>query len=559
MAAADVTNSDLRFKNAFTLYAGSEKIKVTDKLGELGLYNSLFSVVEANVRGLLKVVDPTGATIYQNTGWATDDFSSADIEQSGSWEKEVSLVLDSDGDVILGEYTIHYKVDLNNDGANIVESSAVCDLTDYTKPTAEISISSSCRLSTLTSKDVTSYSFSINGTSYSSSSITRSHSIYKPNPTGCSIPSSVTTTDKERTIGGGGAADTDIWTGLWSASVTGTYTGVVSQWDALSGNTIDKFEVTDKVTANDTHEVECESCLCDILTCISNMIDRWESKIGESVQEADNLMKKVVKLLGYIQEYTLKERCGEDTDSVCAEIVSILQSEDCDCTASSDESTHVVPWGGTSSASTSTFSFTTGSGDPSSGNAGDLYINTDDWTLWKNVAGTWISQGSFEGGSGSSTDVWNVKYSDISDTATTGDTEEDLKSYTLPADTLDTNGDKIVVEAVFELGTNTREKTVKMYFGGDEIASYFTNVYLTSDTNKVKIRATIHRISASSQIADVEIYHYGSPSNVIAPKISSLSKALGSTQVVKITGDNEASASGDVTAKLFTVDVFKKE
>jgi len=70
--------SALRFSVDFDVY--SKTLTFTDVLQSYGAY--------AGAKGILSLVDPDGLTFYQNTGWATSDFSSPDTDSSvPTWRK----------------------------------------------------------------------------------------------------------------------------------------------------------------------------------------------------------------------------------------------------------------------------------------------------------------------------------------------------------------------------------------------------------------------------------------------------------------------------------------
>lgn len=85
---------------------GAKSIKYVDTTDYAGQ-----GLVAANVVAILKVTGPNG-TIYQNTGYAGNSFSSPDLSNSNSMTKSgiVPVPLDSYDNILTGNYTIDEKV-----------------------------------------------------------------------------------------------------------------------------------------------------------------------------------------------------------------------------------------------------------------------------------------------------------------------------------------------------------------------------------------------------------------------------------------------------------------
>jgi hypothetical protein len=97
-----ITNNDLRFQ--LDLYKNDKDFKLTDTTDY-----ATGSVDYAS--GLYKVVSPVGTTVYENVGYANDDFSSPDVAYhlSDTNVDDLALPTTVSGDIVTGIYTIYNK------------------------------------------------------------------------------------------------------------------------------------------------------------------------------------------------------------------------------------------------------------------------------------------------------------------------------------------------------------------------------------------------------------------------------------------------------------------
>ncbi len=120
--------------------------------------------------------------------------------------------------------------------------------------------------------------------------------------------------------------------------------------------------------------------------------------------------------------------------------------------------------------------------------------------------------------------------------------EDDLMSYTLPANTLDTNGKAIRVLA-WGLGNGSDVVTLKVYFGGGLVATLTSGVTLTNWT----LVLTIIRTGAATQSASI-CYLAGTSRQV--GFVATPSETLSGTVIVKITGENTTDATNDAISQI---------
>lgn len=140
--------------------------------------------------------------------------------------------------------------------------------------------------------------------------------------------------------------------------------------------------------------------------------------------------------------------------------------------------------------------------------------------------------------------VGGILYVSTSDVGNSGGGEDNLISYTIPADTLSTNGDSIWFEAVFYFANNGNTKTAKVYFGATTLITIFGAM---SNTTAV-IRGRVIRTGSATQ----ESYTtYIGSSSVPATAVTTASPTatLSSAVTIKGTGESAASASNDVVMR----------
>lgn len=128
--------------------------------------------------------------------------------------------------------------------------------------------------------------------------------------------------------------------------------------------------------------------------------------------------------------------------------------------------------------------------------------------------------------------------------ATVADTAEtDLWSYTLPANTLNANGQALRIRVFGLTAANGNTKTVKLYFGA---LAYTVNA-ATSAPNGVQwfSEAVIIRTGASAQIRNKWGVVGAVPENTTVS--TSLASDTTAAITIKITGQNGTASAGDIT------------
>lgn len=128
-------------------------------------------------------------------------------------------------------------------------------------------------------------------------------------------------------------------------------------------------------------------------------------------------------------------------------------------------------------------------------------------------------------------------------------TDDILFSYTLPANSLDTIGRGIIIEAYGGFAANAHDKTVKIFFGS---ATVFTTGVVTAVGTAWFIRANITNTGANSQVAG----GFGiDGSTIIATEVTLPAQVTSTPILITLTGASPTTgAANDVVGYGFTVE-----
>lgn len=159
-----------------------------------------------------------------------------------------------------------------------------------------------------------------------------------------------------------------------------------------------------------------------------------------------------------------------------------------------------------------------------------------------------------QGKSTSFAKVGGMIFDHYADAGSSGTSETDLYSDTIPASALGTNGDKLVATYGCTLVNSTSTKEVKVYFGGTVI--FDTGALTISASSEITIYALIIRDSSTSVRYSVSANTTGASTGTYSSvgKITGLT--LSNTQILKITGQagGVGAADNDIVAILGTVE-----
>lgn len=128
-----------------------------------------------------------------------------------------------------------------------------------------------------------------------------------------------------------------------------------------------------------------------------------------------------------------------------------------------------------------------------------------------------------------------------------GSGEDNLITYSLPANVLVNNGDTVTMEAVVVFAANANSKQVRAYFGAT--AGYDSGAQTQSGGTMI-VRMTITRTGATSQIVDVSVNTDASLFTDTA-NYTTASETLTGAVIIKLTG--EAVSNDDISMKSLRV------
>lgn len=341
---------------------------------------------------IFKIVDPLGTTVYKNTGYDTQDFANPDIEAGTGNALVVDMPLDTNGEIIQGTYSLQYYSRVGV-GVYKVTKAVATIIYCVDIPVVTIEVESDCLTSTLDSVDATEYELTCScgsGTTVAATTVTYNyHTIIYPATLETPITDQTTTTDTN-------SLAPNIWTGLYVSRISAyavfnmplpAYTGAIS------------YFIEGTLTGVQTHTVLCDDCICQMFTCIHQILTNYLNLIGVDPSKAATYEHWLIKLNAFYMLYALAQRCGNEDEmrTICGEIKRIINDSGCVCcsdTNSNEYSTEVIPVIGSGASTITGTSWYDGVGlpAPTLGNNGDYYINTTDKYVYKKVTGAWVYQ-----------------------------------------------------------------------------------------------------------------------------------------------------------------------
>jgi hypothetical protein len=138
-------------------------------------------------------------------------------------------------------------------------------------------------------------------------------------------------------------------------------------------------------------------------------------------------------------------------------------------------------------------------------------------------------------------------YYDIADYVNVGSSATDLENYTLPANTLSSDGQRLELHYAGSSAANTTSKTIQFYFGG---TSYIVITNSNASSLNWFLRITIIRYSSTYfRLSFDGNWNVAGSGNVIGTGIN-----YAATNVIKLTA--QAGASNEIICKLATITHF---
>jgi len=366
----------------------------------------------------------------------------------------------------------------------------------YSPITSDVDVSASCVYSQITATDNTSYTITINGSTFVGTS-SRTY-IFRPPTTTPTVQADITRAAAAAVEVYGGVG-TEIWTRHWRILMSNSV-----QWSLGSDVYLNAI-----ISADEDCNVVCDDCECQLFNCIEALFVRFAELRTTNPTQANLLDNKVRLVQMYMQLYNAAKNCGNTTkqQEYCDLIVDIINDAQCTCESTSTTSVRVYATRGTSSSSTVTGAqILYGTSLPPSnsvGSNGDTYINTTLGYVYKKTAGSWVYQLTIIGAAGSTAVTSKILYNDNTATQNAASAStQTIKTYTLPAGTLATDGSEVYVETLLLVAATIElENGTAIIFGssGASILLYSDGLTPFMVGTYVKWWARIVRVDATNQ------------------------------------------------------------
>lgn len=425
------------------------------------------------VKGIFKCIDPAGQVIYENAGYASDDFSSQDWDLTDLTAPQFNLLTYTGTDTpIYGDYLFLWKVQITPNGLSAfqVDKQFSVGLSNGLAPQLSLEESYDCSNATYTSVDTTVYGAPAG---YTLQNIARTHVTRPPlvskQSNGTTAQSAVSSSSQTNLLA---ATANPLWTGAYSSSIAAILT-------YKSGN---NYTIVNCAAIEKDLIVTCDNGLCDLFCYLKKLYTKYFEYVvaGNSVLASMELAKwqKASDIFLLIQK-ALTCSTG-DVEALTAQFYKVTGfTQGCDCGCSGDEPAPVIPTTSTNGTNgtdgltaefrfsgtlfqwkytnevgwTTLFDFSTiataflqGSGAPSNGdgNNGDTYLDVDSGDIYLKTAGVWAITANLMGS--------RTLYNDFTNPANTiTGAYETIGTYTIGAGTLSTNGDMLHIHFTFQL------------------------------------------------------------------------------------------------------------
>ena len=426
-----------------------------------------------NVRGIVKV-SLNNVPVYENLGFATNDFSSPDITYSG-WTKDLSFQAEN------GVWKTEYKVLIT--GMPVISESLVYTLA-HVSPEVFVNLSFDYVTARLTSEIEDKFEVSEAVVSKDVS-----HKIVAPDGAGWtwggSNPAQITD-ELLRVIGGGGTPSTDIWSGIWQTTAavelncyykpTGNYYYIIYS-ETVSG--YDAINIAAGLNDSD---------LLDSLRVFTQRTMEAAGMTGSAYNQrnAERLKNKLSAITANWIDMITAYKYGQDWKTPCNTIKDILKTEGIFPTSSDDVPVEIKPFGTvTTTGGGSTFNFTYSANTPVGGNVQDLHIQDTGGHkyLWYN-SGTWQNKGDLVGEQGADglSGGYTLAYINNipgSNPNTTG--LQTQYTWTTPTgDLVYPDGSSLVLSGAWYLNADLVDGTLSIQVGGSTVVSFSYPLVLDS-------------------------------------------------------------------------------
>lgn len=410
---------------------------------------------------LLQILDPTGNLFYQNANWNSGTFTSPDLSPiagigAGFTTYSFTMPTDINGDYLTGQYTINLQVEVVQGSLTIIvqntQYATICNCCNGISINVTGNVSYNTAQISVT--DNTQYGAYI--------TLNRVMTLYAP-PTALQAPQT----------------GTNITTLLWSPPMgtfpsTGTWT-----WKLVSTityiDTLTQAETTCAIVSEGTFDV-VQSQLCVVLC----QLNEWRAKFYKAFANK-NTTQLIQDYNLACNEYVLAlaaTQCGRPQTQINGYIQEIYKitgiDPNCPCSCNNGVGQPLVPTNainGTNGLNGTNFLQGVGAPGNGLGAVGDSYLDSTADNIYKKTgATTWTITGNIKGADGAAgatgpagipgapgSDGSNgvaILHNDLTTTnnGSVVGSVTPLKSYSLSANTLVTNGSKITIASYIENG-----------------------------------------------------------------------------------------------------------
>lgn len=502
-----LTNA-LRLTSTASLVTGAWALTDSTDYGGIGITSP------QTVKVLLKIFDPTGTLFYENAGYAAGVFTSPDLQPINSIPtKNFTLPTDATGAYKTGQYTCYMKEQVvDGSESEIVEKAlyqTICNCCNNIKINVNPNVAYNTAVVSIV--DNTQYGPFI--------SVSREMTLYPPAPISSQEPPQTTSSQTLVWVPTLSPPNNVPYTGNWTWGITSTITYI----DATT-----QAQTTCLITGQGTFDVE-QNQLCKVLCLIKKFraaFYRVKSKTnGNAAFEELNYVLACAEFTQAIQA----ERCGRPQSDISLYVAQIYQLLDIDplcddCGCNDGTSQPLVPTNSLNGTDgTDGLSFLQGAGVPGSGLGvvGDSYLDSSTGNVYKKTGvSTWTFTISIIGPTGATGATGAagaagasgvaVLYNSATN-ANNGSTTSSfvtLDTYTLPANSLTTNGDQIKIHGVFSLGFQAATGTnlARITFNGNDVFSVPLDFFPNDFTAEIDVR--LWRTSNTTVDYEVHVSKY---------------------------------------------------
>lgn len=298
-----ITDANVSFTTTFKLNTTQKKISLTDTIDYAGNSIPLSGAV-----GVIKVVSPSGVTVYNNTNYGTPDVT---VNVSTTNSTTIPLPFLSNGSPEAGNYDITYTVRII-DGVNptyYITRTISYDF-QYASPIVSITAQTDCISPLYTSADTTNY------------------------VVGGITPTNTRTMILDFPAGSGGTPITNTTSAVITTSTFYNGAQVTTVSSVLSYVFGDDLVVQDTVQGTKTITVDC-SFICQLYCCLRALRNNVEANRGVNDTMFDYYTNLFNQAMNELELLFLAIDCGKQVDAntyiAHIKLISNCQ-DDCSCT-----------------------------------------------------------------------------------------------------------------------------------------------------------------------------------------------------------------------------------